>query len=146
MRMVHLYSPDLKEIWLKFHQDIEVIAKKYRLSNFLDLLKDYIFSGKFGRSLSIYELTLTTDGHSITVPTDIKKKDFDKIWLKIVDFNKKYLPEKRNNFQFSDAVLEKYKSVQKFDKKYPGDQAAILLLLKGELKDLTKEDNATVFI
>lgn len=47
MERVKIYSSDMREIWEKFHREIEEIAKRYKLSNFLDLLKDYIFSGKF---------------------------------------------------------------------------------------------------
>lgn len=142
MERVKIYSSDMREIWVKFHQEIEEIAKKYKLSNFLDYLKDFIFSGKFWDALSIYNITLTTDGHTITIPPDIKKKDFNKIWLQIADFNKKYPYKERNSYRFSDEVLKKYRSVEKFDKKYSSDQIFILLFIKKELHGLTMNEEA----
>lgn len=140
MQRVKLYSLDDREIWEKFHHDIEKIAKKYKLSNFLDYLKDFIFSGKFWDALTIYSINLTSDGHTITIPTDIKKKDFDRIWLEIVDYNKKYPYKKRNHYRFNDQILKKYESVEKFDKKYSSDQICILLFIKQQLQTLTKNE------
>lgn len=89
-------------------------------------------------------MTLTSDGHTIIVPPDIKKKDFNKIWLEIVDFNKKYPYKKRNHYRFNDKILKKYESVEKFDKKYSSDQIFILLFIKQELQGLTKNEEAKV--
>ncbi len=132
MKIVKKYWPVKEEAWVEFHQDIELLAKKYRVSNFLDLIKEFILTERFGNALLIHRVRLTEDGHTIELPRSIKKAEFDSIWKDIVQYNKDY-PISRSRSKYSDEVNEKYKSVEKIENKYFADQKGIRLLMIEEL-------------
>lgn len=127
------YWPDLQKLWEEFHKDIESIALKYRLKNFLDLLKDFVLQNRFGDALLHHRLQLGEEGHTITLNRNIKKKDFDNIWLEIEKFNKEYPIRKSRVRRYSNEVIEKYKNTEQMEKKYLADQVGLRLLMKKEL-------------
>lgn len=133
MATVNHYWPELKKFWEDFHQDIEKIAAKYRLRNFLDLLKDFVLQNRFGDALLHHRLQLSEDGHTITLNRNIKKKDFDNIWLEIEKFNEEYPIRKSRVRRYSKEVIEKYKNTEQMEKKYFSDQVGLRLLMKKEL-------------
>ncbi len=132
MKIVKHYWPVKEEAWVEFHQDIESLAKKYRVSNFPDLIKEFVLTERFGNALLIHRVRLTDDGHTIELPRSIKKAEFDSIWKDIEQYNKDY-PMSRSRRKYSDEVNEKYKSVEKIENKYFADQKGIRLLMIKEL-------------
>jgi len=133
MLKVNLYSEEMKGLWTEFHKKIEIIAKKYFLSNFPNLLKEYILEGRFNKVLMLYKLTGSTDWFDITVPRNIKKEDFMKIWKQIQDFNKDHPLDESFVYKYSKGVIKKYRSVEKINKKHELDKPDIILMMKKEL-------------
>ena len=97
--------------------DIEILAEKYLLKNFLDLLKEFIIENRFGNVLLIHHMHLTEDGHTITLPRSIQKQEFNNIWKEIDRFNKDYPIKKSLTRSYNDEIIEKYKITEKIQKK-----------------------------
>ena len=127
------YYSEFKDLWEEFHKNIEQIAIKYRLRNFLDLLKNFVLQNRFGDALLQHRIQLWQDGHTITLPRNIKKKDFDNIWLEIEKFNKEYPVKTSRTRRYSDEIIEKYKNTEIIENKYFSDQVWLRLLMRKEI-------------
>lgn len=141
--MVHVksYPPELVQLWKEFHEDIELLAKKHRLSNFLDLTKEFILTGRFGNALINNEIVSTEGRHTITLSHYVKKKDFDKIWTYIEKFNTDHPIKWSYTRSYTDETMKKFELVEQIGRKYNADQNGIRLLVKKEmLGNLTPEE------
>ncbi len=142
---VKSYPPELVKLWQEFHEDIELLAKKYRLSNFLYLTKEFILTGRFGNALINNEIVSTEGRHTITLSQYVKKKDFDKIWAYIEKFNSDHPIKRSYTRSYTDETMKKYELVEQIGRKYNADQNGIRLLVKKEmLGDLTPEEKKVI--
>ncbi|MBP7806210.1 hypothetical protein KA057_00860 [Candidatus Gracilibacteria bacterium] len=132
MATVKSYSPELQELWTEFHEDTELLAKKYRLSNFPHLIKEFILTGRFGDALIINQIVSTEDSYTITLPRSVKKKDFNKVWAYIEKSNTVNPMKRSYARRYSDEVMKKYELVEEIMRKNI-DQNGIYLLVKKEM-------------
>lgn len=130
MSIVNNNWKESKEIWKIFHKDIEKLCRKYRIRTFPNLIKDYILTGRFGDLFAISLNNITDYNFRITIPRNIKKKDFDGIWDMIQDQNKNF-PVR---VSYSKLIIKRSESVKKIDVKFM-DQDDILLLIDNELNN-----------
>lgn len=130
MSIVNNSWKESKEIWKMFHKDIEKLCRKYKLRNFPNLVKEYILTGKFGDLFAITLINKTDYNFQITIPRNIKKKDFTDIWNMMQIQNEKFPVRKR----YSKLMIERSESVKKIDTKFM-DQDDILLLIDNKLDE-----------
>ncbi len=142
---VNHYWPELKILWEDFHKDIEKIGAKYYLRNFLYLLKDFVLQNRFRDVLIKHRLQLWENGHTIILQRDIKKKDFDNIWLEIEKFNQEYPVRKSRIRRYSDEIRKKYRNTEIMENKYLADQASLRLLMKKQVfGTITQEEEMKI--
>lgn len=130
MSIVNNSWNESKVIWKIFHKDIEKLCRKYKLRNFPNLVKEYILTGKFGDLFAITLINNTDYNFQITIPRNIKKKDFEDIWNMMQTYNEKFPVRKR----YSKLMDGRSKSIKKIDVKFM-DQKDILLLIDNELNN-----------
>ena len=104
-RIVMQHYHEQKGEWINFHKQIEVLAEKYYLKSFPNLVKDYITEDQFWNVLTLYSLKLSASWHTITVPYGMKKKDFLRTWDCIQDFEKEHPLSRQMYINFSNEPL-----------------------------------------
>ena len=143
MKIVNNSGEENRKIWEQFHHDIEDLCVKYCITAFPSLVKDFVFTYRFGDLFTSFQLRSSTDGFEVKISRNILREDFEKIWEDMQSFNRKY-PLDREYKQYSQDVLDKYQHIQKANGMYFTDQKNIRLLIKQEIQGNDESINNTI--
>ncbi len=59
--VVTMYDDDRRILWRKFHEDVEALAKKYRLETLPSILKEFVLENWFGDGIRPYRMEASSD-------------------------------------------------------------------------------------
>ena len=128
---VKLYDENLRDLWKEFHTEIENLSRRYKITKFPNILKQFILTNRFSDVLLAYNLIISWENWEASWSIYMKKKYFENIWIEICRYKKKNDKEGYMGLS-SPEIQKKYKSISKIQK-INLHQNIVWLLIKKQL-------------